>query len=107
MPATAAPTLEVDERAVEEVHCSECGMPISAIPAWYANVNVKFTCDSCRQKSPRLSPTLPSAEAAETPRVAGSIDSELDAEPALEDIDVDDLEIELDDAEAEADADPE
>ena len=108
--ATATPnnaTLEQDERVVEEVHCVECGAPISAIPSWYANVNVKFSCDNCRQKSPRLTPALATADN-ETPSAAsGSIDSELDAEPALEDIDVDDIEIELDDADADSDSDSE
>lgn len=83
---------EQDERAVEEAHCSDCGAPISAIPSWYANVAVRFTCDNCRQKSPRLAAAAPALEI-DSPRAA-IIDPETDAEPALEDIDVDDIEIE-------------
>ena len=68
---TAAANLAVDpdEKHVEEAHCSECNKPISAIPNWYAQVRVKFTCDACRQKSPRLA-TAPPAFAAGGPAVA-------------------------------------
>jgi DNA-directed RNA polymerase specialized sigma24 family protein len=34
-------------------HCSECGKPIKSVPAWLATVDVRFNCDSCRQKHPR------------------------------------------------------
>ena len=69
-------------------------MPV--IPSWYASVNVKFTCDNCRQKSPRLSP-IPSLE----PEAHSAILSDTEAEPILEDaeIDAEDLEVpEIEDA---------
>jgi hypothetical protein len=93
-----------DERVVEEVHCSECGVPIPAIPGWYAQVNVRFTCDTCRQKSPKLAAPVPSADI-ESPRGALA-DGDSDSEPALDDIDVDDLGLDEADADADADADP-
>ena len=77
--------VEPDEKVVEEVHCVECNAPIPAIPAWYAQVRVKFTCDTCRQKSPRLAAALPTA-ALGTERVAAVAD---DVEPGLDDVALD------------------
>lgn len=37
----------------EVVHCAECGKPIKSVPSWLASVDVKFTCEACRQKHPR------------------------------------------------------
>jgi hypothetical protein len=37
----------------EVVHCSECGKPVRSVPTWLADVEVRFNCDSCRQKHPR------------------------------------------------------
>ncbi len=37
----------------EVVHCSECGKPIKSAPSWMADVAVRFSCDTCRQKHPR------------------------------------------------------
>lgn len=37
----------------EVVHCAECGKPIKSVPSWLAGVDVKFSCESCRQKHPR------------------------------------------------------
>ncbi len=95
-PALAA-NVEPDERVVEEVHCSECGLPISTIPNWYANVHVKFTCDLCRQKSPRLAASV--AADTESAR-ASSTDGDGESEPALDEIEVDDIEI--DDADSDS-----
>jgi hypothetical protein len=94
-PALAA-NVEPDERVVEEVHCSECGLPISTIPNWYANVHVKFTCDLCRQKSPRLAAAV---TATETEAARASQDGDGEIEPAIDEIEVDDIEI--DDADTE------
>lgn len=97
-PALAA-NVEPDERVVEEVHCSECGLPIPTIPNWYANVHVKFTCDLCRQKSPRLAASMVAAEADSARSSSGEGDGEI--EPALDEIEVDD--IEMDDADSDSD----
>ena len=37
----------------EVVHCVECGKPIKSVPTWLAGVDVKFSCEACRQKHPR------------------------------------------------------
>jgi len=103
---TATAPIEQDERAVEEAHCAECGVPISAIPSWYANVAVRFSCDNCRQKSPRLAAApVPSLDADTATVTSGAIDTELDGDAALEDIDVEDIEI--DDAELDSEAEVE
>lgn len=93
--------VDPDERIVEEVHCIECGVPISAIPSWYANVNVRFTCDNCRQKSPR--PGQPSAALVDGDGVRSTDDAlETDPDIAVDDVDIDDTEIDDTDAETEA-----
>jgi hypothetical protein len=88
MRSTIAASVDQDERVVEDVHCSECGLPISTIPNWYASVNVKFTCDSCRQKAPRLGTPI----AVESDRSAEDADSDpaLDEEDSDEEIEIDD-----------------
>jgi hypothetical protein len=108
MSTTAATVLNTgavdpDERIVEEVHCIECGVPISAIPSWYANVNVKFTCDTCRQKSPRLGQPAPASLAdGDSPRGAdGALGVDIDPDLAVDDVDVDDTESDDTDAETE------
>ena len=91
-----SPVLDADEKIVEEVHCSECGVPIPAIPNWYAQVRVKFACDTCRQKSPRLA-VPPAALAVAAARPAAAVVGDADEEVALDEVDVDaadDLEIE-------------
>ncbi len=46
------PTLE--DTTIHEVSCFECGKPISSIPPWMAGAKVKFQCEECRQKHPRV-----------------------------------------------------
>ncbi len=88
-----------DEVEVEEVHCAECNVPMPAIPAWYAKVNVRFTCDNCRQKSPGRLAAAPAA-AEESATAVSGVDLDLDgAEDADEDVDA---EMEEDDASGEA-----
>lgn len=89
---------EPDELAVEEVHCTECNAPMSAIPSWYANVRVKFACDACRQKSPRLTAAVPALDGAVRPE-ASALDEDADAATDDTDAETDDVDIELDDAE--------
>ena len=84
--------VEPDEKVVEEVHCVECGAPIPAIPAWYAQVRLKFTCDTCRQKSPRLSALPTAALAPESVVAADDVESGLD-DVALDPEIADDLEV--------------
>ena len=42
----------------EVVYCSDCKKPVKSVPSWLAGVNVRFTCESCRQKHPRGMPGL-------------------------------------------------
>jgi hypothetical protein len=81
-----------DERIIEEVHCMECNTPISAIPSWYANVNVRFTCDVCRQKSSKVVAPVAELETPRTPLLDGE-------EPAIDELDD---ETEVDETEADS-----
>jgi len=46
--------MALDDLTINEVMCSECGKPISSIPPWLAGARVKFQCEECRQKHPRI-----------------------------------------------------
>ena len=87
--------IDPDERIVEEVHCIYTGVPISSIPSWYANVNVRFFSEAAKPKSPALAPAP-----IEVP-VAATEDGD-ESEAPLED-DIDDLEIDEADLDDETD----
>ncbi len=44
----------LEDLTVHEVACFECNKPIAAIPTWLAGATVKFQCEECRQKHPRI-----------------------------------------------------
>ena len=44
----------LDDTTISEVSCFECNKPISSIPPWLAGASVKFQCEECRQKHPRV-----------------------------------------------------
>jgi len=44
----------LEDTSLHEVSCFECGKPISSIPPWLAGAKVKFQCEECRQKHPRV-----------------------------------------------------
>lgn len=44
----------LEDTSLHEVGCFECGKPISSIPPWLAGAKVKFQCEECRQKHPRV-----------------------------------------------------
>ena len=46
--------LTLEDTSLSEVSCYECGKPISSIPPWLAGAKVKFQCEECRQKHPRV-----------------------------------------------------
>lgn len=46
--------MRVEEQNIKEVFCYECKKPISTIPTWLAGSKVKFQCEECRQKHPRI-----------------------------------------------------
>lgn len=97
-PTTLA-TAEPDEKVVTEVHCAETGLPIPAIPAWYATVNVKFVSEIARQKSARAAAPLDLTDPDAQP---AALEGEADPEMALDEIEIDDIEI--DEADSDADA---
>ena len=87
-------TVEPDEAPVEEVRCSETLVPLPSIPAWYANVNVKFISQEAARKRGAINPALlPDADARPS-----ALEADAESEPALEEIELE--EIELDDPEA-------
>lgn len=47
-------TMSLEDLALNEVRCYECNKPMPSIPAWLAKVNVKFQCEECRQRHPRV-----------------------------------------------------
>jgi hypothetical protein len=81
-----------------EVLCCECGNPIPSIPTWLTTASVKFECEECRQKHPRL-PGMPEYEPRRT-------DAE-DAPTAKPADDVAEPLTDLVEDEAEGDAEPE
>jgi hypothetical protein len=86
------PTMIEDERPVEEVRCAETGVPLSAIPSWYAAVNVKFVSNAAKKSNASYNQLL-----ATELENRGAGDGEV--EPALDEIEIDELE--LDDIEGE------
>ncbi len=81
-----------------EVLCCECGNPIPSIPTWLTTANVKFECEECRQKHPRL-PGMPEYEPRRTEAEDAPVAKALEVvEESLPEIDA---------AEAEADAESE
>ena len=62
----------------EVVYCSDCKKPIKSVPTWLATVNVRFTCETCRQKHPR---GVLGFDSGPGPRVPG--DPDLDAEEVI------------------------
>jgi hypothetical protein len=50
-----------EDMTLNEVSCCECGKPIPTIPQWLSGVQVKFQCEECRQKHPRV-PGIAEAE---------------------------------------------
>jgi hypothetical protein len=75
----------LDDMTINEVSCFECNKPISSIPPWMAGASVKFQCEECRQKHPRV----PGMLELETRRGSASVDelgdlAEVAEEPADE-----------------------
>ncbi len=59
----------------EVVYCADCKKPIKSVPSWLAGVNVRFTCETCRQKHPR---GVVGFDAVPAPRLAGDPELEVD-----------------------------
>ena len=82
----------IDDLTLSEVSCSECRKPISIIPTWLAGAKVKFQCEECRQKHPRIPGMadidprrgLHAAEEVEPEEVVEEVDEEEADEEAAE-----------------------
>ena len=72
--------LTLEDTSLSEVSCFECGKPISSIPPWLAGAKVKFQCEECRQKHPRV-PGMADLE----PRRAADADEVADVHDVVED----------------------
>jgi hypothetical protein len=46
--------MPTEELILNEASCCECKKPISSIPSWLCDAKVKFQCEECRQKHPRI-----------------------------------------------------
>ena len=46
--------MAVEEAVLNEATCSECVKPMGSVPSWLAGAKVKFQCEECRQKHPRI-----------------------------------------------------
>ena len=80
----------LEDTSISEVSCFECGKPISSIPPWLAGAKVKFQCEECRQKHPRvpgmadLEPRRGAADVDKIDELADVVD-EVEEEEAEED----------------------
>lgn len=88
--------VEPDERPVEEVRCSETGVPLPTIPAWYATVSVNFV--SAHVKKNAYIAGMPGSEM-DAPRV--TLDGDTEPEAATEEVELEDIEIEDEETEEE------
>ena len=43
-----------EETTLVEVLCFECRKPIPTVPSWLSNAKVRFHCEECRQKGPKV-----------------------------------------------------
>ena len=84
--------MTLEDTTLNEVQCYECAKPISSIPPWLAGAKVKFQCEECRQKHPRvpgmaeLEPRRTAADAEELGDVGEVVDDhEEEAEEDLVD----------------------
>jgi hypothetical protein len=96
-----------EERDVHEVRCSVSGMPIPAIPLWYADVRVRFVSDAARTRSGAMRLAEVIEEEADEEETEEP-DAELSLEDASDELVVDDIELDLDETiEAESEEEPE
>jgi hypothetical protein len=73
--------MSLEDMTLTEVHCFECAKPISSIPPWLAGASVKFQCEECRQKHPRV----PGMAELEPRRAASDVDELGDLAEVVED----------------------
>lgn len=54
VPERNSSPLSLENLTLNEVTCNECGKPSASIPSWLSSARVKFQCEECRQKHPRV-----------------------------------------------------
>jgi hypothetical protein len=86
-----------DEHDVQEVRCSVSGMPIPAIPLWYADVKVNFVSDAARSKTGMTTGRTADLVEEEDEEEEETEDGEISLEDVDEDIAADDVEMDLGD----------
>ncbi len=82
------------------VYCADCKKPLKSVPTWLAGVNVRFSCESCRQRHPRPtlgfdSPALDADPVADEDIIADEPIEVIDDEPIGAEIDPEDAVAEL------------
>ena len=92
---TATTTVDPDERPVEEVHCTYTGVPIPAIPSWYANVKVKFYSEVAKKNAGIGLPSISDLDSNRLRESAVDGEENEDGEIGEDEIELDDIEIDL------------
>ena len=72
--------MPTEELVLNEAACCECKKPISSIPSWLCDAKVKFQCEECRQKHPRI----PGMADLDPRRTAAAADDVVDPDVAAE-----------------------
>ncbi|MCW3059676.1 MAG: hypothetical protein JWQ02_1497 [Capsulimonas sp.] len=79
--------------ASESIRCSDCNAPFRAVPLWLLNAKVNFSCTSCPKRGGRSTVRFePAIEPVVTARKA----VDLDADPDLEGIDLEEIDEDID-----------
>lgn len=86
---TAPSRANLTDLSLLEVHCFECGKPIPTIPSWLSDAKVKFQCEECRLKHPRI-PGMPDIDAR---RATVDLEHLAEIPPIVEDEEVDEEEL--------------
>ena len=81
----------LEDLTLNEVNCFECGKPISSIPPWLASAKVRFQCEECRQKHPRV----PGMAEIEPRRIVNDVEELGDLAEVTEDVAEDEVEEEV------------
>ena len=79
----------LEDLTLNEAQCAECKKPISTIPSWLAGAHVKFQCEECRQKHPRI----PGMAEIDPRRSLAAHDDVPEPDEVVEDIDEEDEEM--------------
>ena len=94
---TATSTVDPEERPVEEVHCCYTGVPIPAIPSWYANVKVNFYSEAAKKSAGIGLPSISDLDSTRLRESAVEGEEGEESEIGEDEIELDDIEIDMDD----------